>query len=383
MILWLCKRYCVNLPPQKHRSIYGMVCGAVGIGLNVVLFFGKMVAGLLAGSIAIMADGFNNLSDAGSSLVTLLGFRLAEQKPDPHHPFGHGRIEYLAGLVVALMIILMGLELGQQSVGQILQYTPVMVTPLTIGILAVSIVVKLYMYSYNRRIGKEIDSVALKATATDSLSDVVATSVVLLATIAGQVLELALDGWCGLAVAGFILLSGLRAGKDTIDPLLGSAPSPELVVKIQNIVLAHDCVLGMHDLMIHDYGPGRMMISLHAEVPAEGDFLQLHEEIDQAEQTLGKELGCNAVIHMDPIVTTDGITQPTAQKVEAIVKQINATFHIHDFRMVPGEVYTKLIFDLVVPYQYDMEDGVIADLVNQRVQTLDPNYRTVVVVERG
>ncbi len=383
MILWLCKRYSAHLPAKQQRSMYGMVCGAVGIGLNVLLFGGKLVAGLLSGSIAIMADGFNNLSDAGSSLVTLLGFRLAEQKPDPHHPFGHGRIEYLAGLVVALMIILMGLELGQQSFVQILDYAPVVVTPLTIGILVVSIVVKLYMYSYNRSIGKEIDSVALKATAADSLSDVIATSVVLIATVAGQTMDLALDGWCGLAVAGFILLSGLRAGKDTIDPLLGSAPSPELVVRIQNIVLARDCVLGMHDLMIHDYGPGRMMISLHAEVPAEGDFLQLHEEIDQAEQQLGKEIGCNAVIHMDPIVTTDGITQPTAQKVENIVKQINATFHIHDFRMVPGEVYTKLIFDLVVPYQYDMEDSVIADLVDRRVKTLDPNYSTVVVVERG
>ena len=265
------------------RRAYGVLCGAVGICLNVLLFAGKFFAGLLSGSIAITADAFNNLSDAGSSFVTLLGFQLAGQKADAGHPFGHGRIEYLSGLVVSVLILLMGVELGKSSLDKILHPEAVEFSPLVVAILCASIAVKLYMFFYNRRLGKKLGSTAMEATALDSLSDSVATSAVLLATLVGHFTGLKIDGWCGLLVAAFILWSGISAAKETLDPLLGAPPTAELVERIRDLVLAHKTIIGIHDLIVHDYGPGRMMISLHAEVSASGDVLELHDEIDNVE----------------------------------------------------------------------------------------------------
>ena len=292
--------------PETRRA-YGVLCGIVGICLNVLLFAGKFLAGTLSGSIAITADAFNNLSDAGSSFVTLVGFQLAGQKPDSEHPFGHGRMEYVSGLAVSVLILLMGLELGKTSIEKILHPEPVDSSPLIFAILCASILVKLYMFLYNRRLGKKLASPAMEATAMDSLSDSVATAAVLIATLVGRFTGLEIDGWCGVLVAAFILWSGINAVRDTLDPLLGTPPTHEFVQRIRDLVMAHSTILGIHDLIVHDYGPGRVMISLHAEVPANEDVLALHDEIDNVEKELREKLGCDAVIHMDPVVTDDGV----------------------------------------------------------------------------
>ena len=365
------------------RKAYGVLCGAVGIALNLLLFAGKFLAGQLSGSIAITADAFNNLSDAGSSVMTLLGFYLAGQKPDIHHPFGHGRMEYLSGLAVSALILLMGVELGKESIGKVLHPEAVTGGPLVIVILLVSIAVKLYMMLYNRRIGKKLNATALLAAATDSLSDSVATSAVLLATLAGQIFGWKIDGWAGLAVAAFILYAGIGAARDTISPLLGNPPKPEFVAQIRDLVMAHTEILGIHDLVVHDYGPGRRMISLHAEVPASGNLLDLHDVVDSVEQELRQKLGCEAVIHMDPVVTDDGVTAETREKVATLVRCIDDAISIHDFRMVPGPTHTNVIFDAVVPYGFRLTDGEVAEKIRTAVRTLDGNYFAVVNVEHS
>lgn len=365
------------------RKAYGVLCGAVGIALNILLFLGKFFAGTLSGSIAITADAFNNLSDAGSSFVTLLGFQLAGQKPDVDHPFGHGRIEYLSGLVVSLLILLMGVELAKSSVGKILHPAPVDSGALVIVILCASIAVKLYMSAYNRSLGKKLNSSAMLATAADSLGDSVATTAVLLATLVGQFTGLMIDGWCGILVALFILWSGFNAAKETLDPLLGTPPTPEFVEQIRDLVMAHSAILGVHDLIVHDYGPGRVMISLHAEVSASGNVLELHDEIDNVEKVLQDKLGCHAVIHMDPIVTDDGVTTETRQRVAALVTCIDDAITIHDFRMVAGPTHTNVIFDAVVPFNFRLTDAEVAEKIATAVRTLDGNYYAVVNVERS
>lgn len=367
----------------RTRRAYGILCGAVGICLNVLLFAGKFFAGLLSGSIAITADAFNNLSDAGSSFVTLLGFHLAGQKADAGHPFGHGRIEYLSGLVVSVLILLMGVELGKSSVGKILHPEAVDSSPLVVAILCASIAVKLYMFLYNRRLGRKLGSTAMEATALDSLSDSAATSAVLIATLVGYFTDWMIDGWCGLLVTAFILWSGISAAKETLDPLLGTPPTAELVERIRSLVLAHKGIIGIHDLIVHDYGPGRMMISLHAEVSASEDVLELHDEIDNVENELREKLGCEAVIHMDPIVTDDGLTQETRERVAALVRCIDDAINIHDFRMVKGPTHTNVIFDAVVPFGFRLSDEEVAKKIRTAVRALDGNYYAVVRVERS
>ena len=365
------------------RKAYGILCGAVGIALNALLFLGKFFAGTLSGSIAITADAFNNLSDAGSSFVTLLGFQLAGQKPDASHPFGHGRIEYLSGLGVSMLILLMGFELAQSSVEKILHPSPVDFSPLVVVILCVSIAVKLYMSFYNRQLGKKLNSAAMLATAADSLSDSVATTAVLAATLVGHFTNLMIDGWVGILVALFILWSGFHAAKDTIDPLLGTPPTPEFVEEIRDLVLAHPAIIGVHDLIVHDYGPGRVMISLHAEVSASENVLDLHDEIDNVERELQEKLGCSAVIHMDPIVTDDGVTEETRIRVAALVHCIDDAISIHDFRMVAGPTHTNVIFDAVVPFHFRLTDEEVESKIKSAVQALDGSYFAVVNVERS
>ena len=365
------------------RKGYGILCGAVGIGLNVLLFAGKFFAGTLSGSIAITADAFNNLSDAGSSCVTLLGFQLSGQKPDSDHPFGHGRIEHLSGLAVSMLIILMGFELAKSSLDKILHPAPVDSSWLVIAILCVSICVKLYMSFYNRSLGKKLNAPAMLATAADSLSDSVATTAVLIATLVGRFSGLMIDGWCGILVATFILWSGSNAAKDTVNPLLGTPPTHEFVNQIKELVMAHPGIIGIHDLIVHDYGPGRVMISLHAEVSASENVLELHDEIDNVESELREKLGCEAVIHMDPVVTDDGITEETRERVAALVHCIDDAINIHDFRMVAGPSHTNVIFDAVVPYGYRLTDSEVEEKIKTAVRTLDGNYFAVVKVERS
>ncbi len=376
-------RHRDTLSPSALRQAYGQLCGAVGIGLNLLLFAGKLFAGTISGSIAITADAFNNLSDAGSSVVTLLGFRLAGRKPDPEHPFGHGRMEYISGLAVAGLILLMGVELGKSSLKKILSPEEIVSSPLVLAILAVSVAVKLYMFYYNRSIGKKIKSAAMSATATDSLSDAVSTTAVLMATLVGQFTGLNIDGWVGLLVALFILFSAYKAAKETLSPLLGQTPDPEFVERIEQIVLSYPEVLNIHDLIVHDYGPGRMMISLHAEVSADGDLLQLHDVIDNAEHRLKKELGCMAVIHMDPIITNDAHTDALRMAVAEKVKSIDPRLTIHDFRTVPGSTHTNLIFDVVVPYDVKLTADEVRRRIGALVKELDENYFAVVQVDNS
>ena len=376
-------RHRDTLSPSALRQAYGQLCGAVGIGLNLLLFAGKLFAGTISGSIAITADAFNNLSDAGSSVVTLLGFRLAGRKPDPEHPFGHGRMEYISGLAVAGLILLMGVELGKSSLKKILSPEEIVSSPLVLAILAVSVAVKLYMFYYNRSIGRKIKSAAMSATATDSLSDAVSTTAVLIATLVGQFTGLNIDGWVGLLVALFILFSAYKAAKETLSPLLGQTPDPEFVDRIEQIVLSYPEVLNIHDLIVHDYGPGRMMISLHAEVSADGDLLQLHDVIDNAEHRLKKELGCMAVIHMDPIITNDAHTDALRMAVAEKVKSIDPRLTIHDFRTVSGPTHTNLIFDVVVPYDVKLTADEVRRRIGALVKELDENYFAVVQVDNS
>ena len=386
MISFLARRFirdCDNVTDPAVRRAYGVLCGCVGIGLNVLLFAGKFLAGLFSGSIAITADAFNNLSDAGSSVVTLLGFKLAAQAPDKHHPFGHGRLEYVSGLVVSMVILLMGVELAKGSVEAILHPEPVAFSPLAIAILLCSIGAKLYMAFYNRRIGKRIGSAAMSAAAADSLSDTLATAAVLLGTLAGRFLDLHIDGWCGAAVALFILWSGFGAARETINPLLGQPPSPEFVEQIRSLVRAQPQIIGIHDLIVHDYGPGRRILSLHAEVPASGDILALHDVVDALEKQLNEKLGCLATIHMDPVVNDGGATTEARERVQAVVRVIDPGISIHDFRMVPGPTHTKLIFDAEVPYQCTLPDQEIRRRIQSAVQALDEAWSAVVEVEKS
>ncbi len=372
-----------NVADPAVRRAYGILCGLVGVGLNVLLFALKLLAGALSGSIAVTADAFNNLSDAGASVVTLLGFKLAGQKPDPEHPFGHGRIEYLSGLAVSLIILLMGFELGKSSVEKILHPEPVSFGLVPLAILLVSIAVKLYMFRYNRAVGRRIASGAMEATAADSLSDCAATAAVLLATLVGYFFHWHIDGWCGLVVAALILWAGIQAARDTISPLLGQPPAPELVERIEKIVMSSSVVCGMHDLIVHDYGPGRMMVSLHAEVPAHGDIMALHDEIDNVENRLRTELGCDATIHMDPIVTDDVRTAHERDRVAALMRLIDERITIHDFRMVAGPTHTNVIFDAVVPFHFRLSDREVEEQIKSAVRTLDGNYFAVVRIDKS
>lgn len=365
------------------RKGYGVLCGGVGVGLNLLLFLGKLLAGLASGSIAVVADAVNNLSDAGSSVVTLLGFRLAEQKPDHHHPFGHGRAEYLSGLLVSILILLMGFELAQSSVEKIFHPAPAEGSWQVTAILCAAIAVKLYMAFYNRRIGRRIGSTALEAAALDSLGDCAATTAVLLASLIERYTNLILDGWGGLLVALFILWSGFQAVKTTMDPLLGTPPSAEFVEEIRSLVLSHKPILGVHDIIVHDYGPGRRMISLHAEVPAQGELLELHSRIDHVERELRDRLGCEAVIHMDPVCTDDGVTQETRKRVEALVRCIDGGVTIHDFRMVPQKGHMHVIFDAAVPFDFRLSDREVEEKIQSAVQVLDSSFQAKVHVERS
>ncbi len=385
MINLLSRVFIKNYNDVKNpavRRAYGMLCGLVGIFLNLCLFTGKIIVGTLTSSIAISADAFNNLSDAGSSIITLFGFKLAGQAADNEHPYGHGRFEYISGLIVSLVIIVMGYELCQSSVTKIISPEETTFNYMAIIILAVSILVKLYMFLYNRLIAKRIDSEAMKATSTDSICDVTATSVVLIATLINHYSSLNIDGYCGLLVGIFILYSGIKSAKETISPLLGHPPTTELVSAIEKLVLSHENIVGLHDLLVHDYGPGRLMISLHAEVPADSDILEMHDTIDNIEHDLQRELGCSAVIHMDPIITSDEYTISLNKMVKDIIAEYDKDLTIHDFRIVSGPTHTNLIFDVVVPYSYKYSDAEVRTYIAQAIQQKDNAYRAVIEIDR-
>lgn len=369
----------------EKRSIYGMVCGFVGIFFNIILFVGKLLAGIITSSISITADALNNLSDAGSSIVTLAGFKLAAQKPDSKHPYGHGRIEYLAGLAVAAVILIMGFELFRDSIGKVLHPQDTEFSYVVIFILLASILVKCYMAYYNYSIGKEIDSAAVRAAAMDSMSDCIATGAVLVTTVLNHLYGWQLDGYCGILVSLFIMYSGIQAARDSVDPLLGIEPDEEFLQQIEDISLSFDeNIVGIHDLMVHDYGPGRKIISLHAEVPADSNMIQIHDVIDNLEKKLSKDLGCMATIHMDPVAVNDPEVKELKHQVADLVKEVLDAITIHDFRVVKGDTHTNLIFDMVVPFSCKCTDGEMADMVADKIkEKLGNNYYAVIDVDRA
>ena len=369
-----------NYKEPSVRQAYGVLSGAVGIGLNILLFFGKWLAGTISGSIAIIADAFNNLSDAGSSIITLIGFRLSGQEPDPEHPFGHGRMEYISGLLVSVAILVMGFELIGSSIGKLRSPEPIESSALVFGILIASILVKLYMFFYNHSLSKKIESAAMKATSVDSLSDTVATTLVLIATLISKYTGLLLDGWFGILVGLFILYTGGSTLKETIDLLLGQPPKQEFIDEVKEIVLGHSMVHGVHDLIVHDYGPGRVMISLHAEVDVNGDIQDIHEQIDHIEHELQEKLHCSATIHMDPIVTDDKEVLALKAKVEEMVHFLDESFSMHDFRMVRGSTRTNLIFDVEVPRKTSYTDNEIVNWLKERIHEL-PGSKYFAVIQ--
>ncbi len=419
MITFLSKLFIKNrddVSSPKVRQAYGFLCGAVGIALNLLLFAVKFLAGLFSASIAITADAFNNLSDAGSSIITLIGFRMAGQKPDPDHPFGHGRIEYISGLLVSVVILLMAVELLKSSVEKIFHPGDLSFSPLIVLILLLSILVKCYMACYNRGIGRKINSSAMKATASDSLGDMAATLAVLISTLVSHYAHLQIDGWCGILVALFIGYAGIDAARDTISLLVGKAPDASFVQEVERLVLSHPHILGIHDLIVHNYGPGRTLISLHAEVPADEDLISLHETIDDAEHELLHKLGCHAVIHMDPVLVGDEETLRLKGLVQAYIQELGTGLGVHDFHLsrIAGHVrdtglaedarradigpakdaeradagrtegtgHIKISFDVTVPYQFQMTDEALEQKLSAFLRSLDDSYEADIDVDR-
>lgn len=377
-----------NTEDPQVRQKYGLFAGLTGLFLNLLLFGVKLAAGFFTASIAVMADAFNNLSDAGSSLVMLLGFKMAGRPADQNHPYGHGRMEYLAGLIIAAIIFFMGFELLQSSVVKIFRPQPLQADTLSCIILVLAILLKIWMFFFNRFLGRKIDSPAMAATALDSLNDAIATTVVLAGILAYSRFGVNLDGYLGALVALFILYAGIQAAKESISPLLGQAPNKEFVEEIEAMVLSYPQVLGIHDLLVHNYGPGKYMISLHAEVPGDADFIEMHDTIDLIELRLKEEFSCEAVIHMDPIAADDAFTLDLQKQVHQGILELFAGedfadgLSIHDFRLMTGHTHTKLIFDLVVPFSCTLCEEEIQIKIKSVVKELNPHYFAVVQIDR-
>ena len=333
----------------KIRSRYANLAGVTGIILNILLFAGKLTLGILSASVAIIADAFNNISDAGSSVVTLIGFRLAGKPVDKEHPLGHGRLEYVTGFIVDMLIVLVGFELFKTSIDKIISPALPTVGHWTLAILVVAILIKLWLFFFYRKIGKVIRSSAVRAAASDSLSDGIATTLVLVSAIVAKQFGVAIDGWAGILVALFIAYTGIKAAKETIDLLLGSPPDPEFIKGIYEFVKDYPRIVGIHDVMVHDYGPGRQIVSFHAEVPSDSDINIAHEEVDKMERDMHEKFGCIVTVHLDPIVVNDPLVNEMRALSETAAKTVNADFTIHDFRMTRGEKNINLIFDLLLP----------------------------------
>ena len=364
------------------RRAYGVLCGALGIALNLILSLGKFLAGAISGSISVTADAFNNLLDAASSVITLVGFRLAGQKPDRDHPFGHGRIEYVSGFLVSILTLLTMIELAKSSVGKILSPRPASFSPAALGFLIFSVLTKCYMFFYNRTLGKRLDSPSMKAAAADSLSDALATFVVLAGALFSRFAGLSVDGWCGLAVCFFIGYAGWDAAKDAVSPLLGQAPDQEFVDRVNKLVLSYEGILGIHDLIVHNYGPDRILISLHAEVPADGSLLELHDLVDTIEHRLGEELHCHAVIHMDPVLMGDKETERLLEFTKQCLSALGTALTIHDFRIAPCQEGTRLIFDVAAPYDFPMTDSQLVQAIDDSIHGRDPALKTLIQIDR-
>ncbi len=367
----------------KVRTVYGKMAGWVGIACNILLMTGKILTGILSGSVSILADGINNMSDAASNIITLLGFKMGSKPADQDHPYGHARYEYLAGLLVSVLIMIIGIELLKTGIQKIRNPEPVEMSWVLVGVLLGSILVKLWMAVFNRSIGKKIASETLMATAADSRNDVISTAAVLLASLISEWTSLELDGWMAVLVALFILYSGVGLVKDTLDPLLGKAPDPELVEHIREKIMTYPGILGTHDLMVHDYGPGRLFASVHVEMAAEEESLKCHDVIDTIEKDFLEQENLNLVIHFDPIVTSDEAVGNLRQWLGEAVTRIDKRLTVHDLRMVPGETHTNMIFDCVVPHNFSMTDKELRQQIQALVTEEYPGYQCVITVDKS
>ena len=386
MTAWLIRRFVKDYENTENgevRAAYGTLGSCTGILVNLLLSAGKFLIGLLSGSVAILADAANNLSDAAGSIVALVSTRVARKPVDAEHPFGHGRIEYLAGLIVSLAILVGGVELGRSSIDKILHPEDTHLTGLTAAILVASILVKLWMGWFNGALSRRIRSEALKAAAADSRSDAVATAAVLLGLVLSALLRVPLDGWVGVLVALFVVKTGFSSARDTLNPLLGQPPDPEEVRAIEELILSFPPIRGIHDLVIHDYGPGRRMLSVHAEVPAGCDIMEVHDVIDHAERELKRRFGMEAVIHMDPVQTDDPKVERLLHLTEALAGEIDPAITVHDFRITDGPKFTNLIFDLVLPYDVPLTADQVKERLAASLAAADPRYRAVIDVDRS
>ena len=385
MIDLLLKRFIKDYDKTKNpevRTRYGVFAGIVGIICNLILFLAKIIAGVLTASVSIMADAVNNLSDAGSSIVTLIGFKLAGKPADYEHPYGHGRIEYISGFIVSGAIIIMGFELLTTSFRKILHPTPLEVSVSSLIILVLSILMKMWMAKFNKYLGNKVDSAAMKATATDSLSDCISTTVVLLGVLITQFSNVDIDGYAGAFVALFVIIAGFKAAKETLSPLLGQPPSKEFVKELERLILEDEHIIGVHDLIVHNYGPGRVFVSVHAEVPADMDILVAHDCVDMAERRIEKRMGCFISIHMDPVITDDEVINEQKAVVQEIIDDISPDISMHDFRTIKGPHITNLIFDVLVPFGFDMKDDEIVSRIKDALRDKHENWRAVIQVDK-
>lgn len=371
-------------PDNKNpRKSYGTLCSVFGVFLNLVLFAIKYIGGVISGSVSVIADAINNLSDAASSVITLIGFAISGKKADNDHPFGHGRYEYVSGFVVSMVIILMGFELFKGAVKKIINPEPVNTEPIVMVILVIAIAIKLYMAFYNRKIGVKFDSAAMRATSMDSLSDAVATAVVLAVMLVMKFTNLNIDGYCGVLVALFVFYAGYKSAKDTINPLLGFSPDKEFLAGIEAVVMTHEMIEGVHDIIVHDYGPGRRMISLHVEVPGDRSVFEIHEMVDHIEKELNETLHCESVIHMDPVEPDNQELASMKEKICRLVKEVDERITIHDFRMVGADNYTNLVFDAEVPFEVEKKIEEVKLEIEELVKGLEGNFRAVVHIDQS
>lgn len=372
-----------NTTDPAVRKCYGYLGAFTGIVLNILLFIGKLIAGILSGGISVIADAFNNLSDAGSSIMTFVGFKMAGMPADSEHPYGHGRMEYVSGIIISFIIMMMGFELGKSSVEKIFSPEKSGFSILAVSVLGASLLVKLWMALFNTKLGKKIDSNTMKAAAADSLSDCISTSVVIICMFIQLFSGVELDAYAGIVVALFILYTGFNTFKESLTPLLGTKPKKELVDEIESTVMSYDGIVGVHDLMVHDYGVGRMVISLHAEISSKTDIMLAHELIDLIEDDLREKYRCSVTIHMDPVVVNDNKVEEVKKVVIDTIKDIDSSLTIHDFRITDGVSRINVIFDLVTPFGFRYKDGELSAMVREQIAEKDGRLNAVITVERS
>lgn len=386
MVNYLARKFIKNYQNYDNTTVrkqYGMLCSLVSIVCNIILVLFKLTMGTITHSVAIMADGLNNLSDVGSNLASLFGFKLANKHPDEEHPYGHGRIEYVAGLIIAFLILLVGFQAFKDAVIKIIEPEKVIFTYLAALILVVSILIKLYMARFNKNIANKINSTTLQAASQDSLNDCLTTGASLIALIASLYTDLPVDGIIGALVSLIVLKSGVEIFKDTVDPLLGMAPDKELIKEIETYILSYPEVLGIHDLMMHDYGPGRRFLTLHVEVNCDEDIMVVHDEIDLIERSVLEKYHILTTIHMDPVDSNDSLTNELKEMVLKIVKEINPEYSIHDFRVITGPTHTNLIFDVLLPVSDQIDHKLLKKEINEKIKAVNSSFFTVMQIEHS